>query len=119
MSMTRLKSPASWLFTQPFIQAQIKESSSKLRVTGLCEENSPVTGEFPAQMFPSDDVIMICVDILTYPDDSTGKAQSDDELHFSTKCDFHALERGHLYDFFRNTSKTPLPKSIVVDVWTF
>ena len=35
------------LFTQPFIQAQIK--TSKLRVTGLCEGNSPVTGEFPAQ----------------------------------------------------------------------
>ena len=35
--------------TQPFIQAQIKETS-KLRVTGLCAGNSPVTGEFPAQM---------------------------------------------------------------------
>ena len=37
---------------------------SKLRVTGLCAGNSPVTGEFPAQrpltrkMFPFDDVIM-------------------------------------------------------------
>ena len=29
-------------------KAQIKETS-KLRVTGLCEGNSPVTGEFPAQ----------------------------------------------------------------------
>ena len=29
-----------------FIQAQIKEN---IRVTGLCEGNSPVTGEFPAQ----------------------------------------------------------------------
>ena len=44
----RLKSPTSRLFTQPFIQGEIKETS-KLRVTGLCEENSPVTGEFPAQ----------------------------------------------------------------------
>ena len=42
-----LKSPTSWLFTQPFIQAQIKKS--KLRVTGLCGGNSPVTGEFPSQ----------------------------------------------------------------------
>ena len=38
--------------------------TSKLRVTGLCAGNSPVTGEFPAQrpvtrkMFPCDDVIM-------------------------------------------------------------
>ena len=31
-----------------FIQAQIKEKS-KLHVTGLCEGNSSVTGEFPAQ----------------------------------------------------------------------
>ena len=45
----RLKSPASRLFTQPFIQAQIKENI-KLRVTGLCVGNSPVTGEFPTQM---------------------------------------------------------------------
>ena len=44
----RLKSPASRLFTQSFIQTQIKEKS-KPRVTGLSEGNSPVTGEFPAQ----------------------------------------------------------------------
>ena len=40
-----LNSSASPLFTQLFIQAQIKEAS-KLRVTGLCA----VTGEFLAQM---------------------------------------------------------------------
>ena len=40
--------------------------TSKLRVTGLCAGNSPETGEFPAQMasnaemFPFDDVIMLC-----------------------------------------------------------
>ena len=45
----RLKSPALWLFTQSFIQTQIKETL-KLRVTGLCAGNSPGTGEFPAQM---------------------------------------------------------------------
>ena len=44
----RLKSPASRLFTQPFIQAQSKKTS-KLRVTGLWGGNSPVTGEFPTQ----------------------------------------------------------------------
>ena len=44
----RLKSPASRLFTQPFIQAPIKENT-KLRVTGLCAGNSPVTGEFSTQ----------------------------------------------------------------------
>ena len=34
------------------------KKTSKLRITGLCAENSPGTGEFPAQMFPFDDVIM-------------------------------------------------------------
>ena len=40
------------------------KKTSKLRVTGLCEGNSPVTGEFPhkrpvtRKMFPFDDVIM-------------------------------------------------------------
>ena len=40
------------------------KKTSKLRVTGLCEGNSPVTGVFPAQgpvmrkMFPFDGVIM-------------------------------------------------------------
>ena len=42
------KSPASRLFTQALIQAQIKKRS-KLSVTDLCEGNSSVTGEFPAQ----------------------------------------------------------------------
>ena len=61
--MSGVKSPASRLFAQPFVQAQIKKSS-KLRVTGLCEENSRVTDGFPSQrasnveMFPFDDVIM-------------------------------------------------------------
>ena len=45
----RLKSPASPLFTQQFIRAQIKKTS-KFRVTGLCAGKSPRTGEFPAQM---------------------------------------------------------------------
>ena len=40
------------------------KKTSKLHVTGLCEGNSPVTGEFPAQkpvarkMFPFDDAII-------------------------------------------------------------
>ena len=45
----RLKSPASPLFTQLFIQGEIKENI-KVYVTGLCAWNSLVTGEFPAQM---------------------------------------------------------------------
>ena len=38
----------SLTFTQLFIQCA-KKPTSKLHVTGLCEGNSPVTGEFPAQ----------------------------------------------------------------------
>ena len=48
MSMMASKSLAYQQFTQPFVQEQIKEKS-KLHVTGLCEGNLPVTGEFPAQ----------------------------------------------------------------------
>ena len=55
-----LKSPASGLFTQPFIQAQIKKKTSKLRVTGLCAVNSPVTGEFPAQRASNAENLSIC-----------------------------------------------------------
>ena len=40
----RLNSPASRLF-----RCRSKKTS-KLRVTGLCARNSPVTGEFPAQL---------------------------------------------------------------------
>ena len=45
----RLESPASRLFSQPFIQGADQRKKSKLRVTGLSEGNSPVPGEFPAQ----------------------------------------------------------------------
>ena len=45
----RLKSPAPRLFTQPFIQTQIKESIKAPRPWPLWG-NSPVTGEISAQM---------------------------------------------------------------------
>ena len=35
-------------FIQPWFR-RISKKTSKLHVTGLCEGNSPVTGEFPAQ----------------------------------------------------------------------
>ena len=50
--------PASRLFTQPFIQTQIKENI-KLHVSGLCAGNSPVTGEFPAQRASSAENVSI------------------------------------------------------------
>ena len=36
-----------------------KKNPSKLRVTGLCEGNSPVTGEFPAQSASNAEIISI------------------------------------------------------------
>ena len=45
----RLKSPASRLFTQPFIQAEIKENIKAPRHWPLCGDFTG-TGEFPAQM---------------------------------------------------------------------
>ena len=43
------KSPASRLFTQPFVDSQIKEYIKAPRHWSLCKGNSPVTGDFPAQ----------------------------------------------------------------------
>ena len=53
------------------------KKTSKVRVTGLCEGNSPVTGEFPAQRasnaenVPFDDVIMNSLKVGIYPAVST------------------------------------------------
>ena len=49
MGALRPKSPASRLFTQPFIQAEIKENIKAPRHWPLCGEFTG-TGEFPAQM---------------------------------------------------------------------
>ena len=55
------KSPASRLF----VQTHRSKKKLKLRVTGLCEGNLPVTGGFPhkglvtQKMIPFDDVIMM------------------------------------------------------------
>ena len=60
----RLKSPASRLFTQPFIHARIKENIKAPRHWTLCGEFTggpvPSSHKWPVtrKMFPSDDVIM-------------------------------------------------------------
>ena len=60
----RLKSPASQWFAQLFrFFRRRSKKTSKLRVTGLCERKSLMTGQFPtqtasnAEKFPFDDVI--------------------------------------------------------------
>ena len=56
----RLKSPASRLFNQPFIQTQIKENIKAPRHWPLFREsvNSPHKWPVTRRMFPFDDVIM-------------------------------------------------------------
>ena len=55
---------ASRLFAQPMFGRRSRKAS-KLRITGLCKGNPPVTGGFPQKgsvtrkMFPFDDVIMV------------------------------------------------------------
>ena len=49
MARWRLTLPASLLFTEKFVRRR-SNKTSKIRVTGLRVLNSPVTGEFPAQM---------------------------------------------------------------------
>ena len=50
-----------------------------IRVIGLCEGNSPVTGEFPhkepvtRKMFPVDDVTMLLLSTETNPDQGMNK----------------------------------------------
>ena len=66
----RLKSPASRLFTQPFIQTQIKESSASLAsVRGIHRKavNSPHKWPVTGKMFPFHDVIMGCWQQLSNP----------------------------------------------------
>ena len=65
MSVMRIKSPASWLFTQLFIHAQMKENIKAPRHWPLCGEFTrdqwiPHTkwGPVSQKMFPFDDVII-------------------------------------------------------------
>ena len=54
----RLKSPASRLFIQPFIHAQIKENIKAPRHWHLCGEFTE-TGEFPAQRASNEENVSI------------------------------------------------------------
>ena len=71
MSAMASQSPASRLFTQPFVQAAIKKTS-KLCITGLCEGNPPLTGRFPhkgpvtRKMFPFENVFIYSIQSHEY-----------------------------------------------------
>ena len=60
-----LKSPSSWVFTQPFVRAQIKENIKAQR----WPVNSPHKGAVTRKMLSFDDVIM-------QPHDRTGRGRS-------------------------------------------
>ena len=57
----RLKSPASWLFAQPFVQRKHQSSTSLAFVWGIHRwpVNSPHKRPVARKMFPFDDVIML------------------------------------------------------------
>ena len=78
----RLKSPTSRLFTQRFIQAQIKENIKASR-HWLCEGNSPVNsphkGPVTRKLFPFDDVIMSRQPAI-YPPTHSSTHQSSSSL---------------------------------------
>ena len=62
----RLKSPASRLFTQPFIRVQIKENIKAPRHWPLCGEfTGPHKWPVTRKMFPFHDVIMMSCDFCT------------------------------------------------------
>ena len=58
-----LKPLASRLFTQPLVQAQIRETS---KLTGLCERNLLVTGEFSAPKASNADNVSIWDVIMSH-----------------------------------------------------
>ena len=71
--------PHDYLFNRLFRGTSKK--TSKLRVTGLCVENSPVTGEFPAQRSSNAENVFIWwrhhgMRDITYPTPGTGHAIS-------------------------------------------
>ena len=61
----RLKSPAPRSFTQPFIQARIKENITA-PVTGLSEGNSPATTSIRNEIFRKIDAIIISASVFIH-----------------------------------------------------
>ena len=110
----RLKSPALRLFTQPFIQAQIKA-----RVTGLCAGNSPGPVNSPhkgpviRKMFPFDDVIMERMQQhFIIPESSNRKYHTRSPGHSGNTEFFDAV-----YIWYRDVI-TPLVTIYILDIET-
>ena len=54
--VSAMASKITGVLTEPFVQAQ---KISKLRLTGLCKWNTPVTGDFPAQRASNAEIVSI------------------------------------------------------------
>ena len=82
------------------------KKTSKLRVTGLCQGNPPVTDGFPSQrasnakMFPSDDVIMSQKTYSVSRDICTPFVVLCFVLHYWPLCEFPS----HVYSFCQGYS---------------
>ena len=85
------------------------KKTSKLRVTGLCEGKSPMTGEFPAQkpvtrkMFPLHDVIMpIIITIETEQYKSQTRVHIVCVIRSGCSCNMKFLVFLHIYHISNN-----------------
>ena len=66
--------------------------TSKLRVTGLCAGNSPVTDEFPAQMASdAENVSIWWRHHVSCPSEHSSMWQQGDRLHLNLACDWLVL----------------------------
>ena len=86
----RLKSPASQLFTQPYIQAQMKENIKVAR--HWWPVNSPHKGPVTWKMFPFDDVIMASMAAASKSYNINGACLGRDSLNGKEPSIFFRLE---------------------------
>ena len=130
----RLKSPAYLLFTQWSAQAWIKETS-KLRVTGLCEMNSPHKGPVTWKMFPFDDVSCYVDGLITSSDIKPlyetkmiqftnaymrPQVLSHCPIHMMTSSNWNIFRvTGHLCGEFTGLRWIPRTKASDAELWYF
>ena len=72
------------------------KKTSKLRVTGLCTGNSPVTGEFPAQSASNAENVSIW---WRHHGKSTTRARAIWKLHFKNHCHISQWSMSTLFNF--------------------
>ena len=65
------------------------KKTSKLRVTALCEGNSPVTGEFPAQMASNVENVSICDGVIMPAAENSYYPRNTLLWIYGYRADFH------------------------------